>query len=120
MSRQRAARARDPAPTMMRPGSAAGPTQEALRTDPSRRHVDRTHCPRGAPLDAGLPLGQSKQMFRLPLLGLLALATGGCAPGPDVATFGIPSATLAPIRLTTCPERAPAAATATHCPEEPR
>ncbi|RYB03249.1 hypothetical protein D3272_17650 [Lichenibacterium ramalinae] len=61
-------------------------------------------------------------MLRLPLpfLALLALATGGCSPAPAPATFGIPTATLAPIRLATCPERVPAAAAATHCPQEPR
>lgn len=56
----------------------------------------------------------------LPLIGLLALAAGACTPEPDPATFSIPSATLAPVRLATCPARVPAAAAATHCPEVPR
>ena len=54
----------------------------------------------------------------MPLIGALALAAGGCAPDPT--TFAIPGATLAPVRLATCPGRVGAAAAATHCPEETR
>ena len=56
--------------------------------------------------------------FRMPLIGALALAAGGCAPDPT--TFAVPGATLAPIRMATCPGRVAAPAAATHCPEEPR
>jgi hypothetical protein len=56
--------------------------------------------------------------FCMPLIGALALAAGGCAPDPT--TVAVPGATLAPIRMATCPGRVAAAAAATHCPEEPR
>lgn len=58
--------------------------------------------------------------FHIPLIGVLALAAGGCAPDPDPSTIAVPGATLAPLRLVTCAGRTLAPATATRCPQEPR
>ena len=55
----------------------------------------------------------------LTLGGMVALV-GGCTPGGDPQTLAVPMATLAPVRLTPCPQRIPAAALATHCPEVAR
>ncbi len=59
-------------------------------------------------------------IVRVLLPGLLALAASGCVPDRDPSTFAIPDATLAPLRLATCPAPVAAAARATRCPEDPR
>ena len=105
----------------MRPGGG-GPGTGSEVVSGRRRGMNRG----GRALDAVGPLGQSVRMARgrlspLGALAIVAAVGGGCAASSEPPTFGLPAATLAPVRLVPCPGRPHAAAAAeTRCPEEPR